>query len=258
MEKQIGKCALCGKECKLSFEHIPPKAAFNAAPAKPIPMGTLLNNLDRDPNEFKKLPYKNQQKGMGLPSLCESCNSLTGTWYGEAYRVFAEKGNYLAQAYDDSAYQGVEFKGIYPLRIIKQVLSMFCSVNPNVAMDDIRKFVLNKSDIGLNRSRYRICMYFTRSGIKRYIGFHAVANIVDGTCTTQSEITAYPFGFILYFDPVDVQKYKGIDITSFAESKYDDFCNVKLPIIFHKVNTWLPLDYRTKSELQIDNLDTNE
>jgi SNF2 family DNA or RNA helicase len=34
--KHWGKCALCGKECELTFEHIPPRAAFNSTPARPV------------------------------------------------------------------------------------------------------------------------------------------------------------------------------------------------------------------------------
>ena len=35
-KKTIGKCALCGRIGELSFEHIPPKAAFNSTPARPV------------------------------------------------------------------------------------------------------------------------------------------------------------------------------------------------------------------------------
>lgn len=36
MKTQTGKCALCGKEGKLTFEHIPPRAAFNSNRARPV------------------------------------------------------------------------------------------------------------------------------------------------------------------------------------------------------------------------------
>lgn len=28
-DKKFGKCTICGKECKLTYEHIPPRKAFN-------------------------------------------------------------------------------------------------------------------------------------------------------------------------------------------------------------------------------------
>ena len=39
MAKHYGKCALCGRECELTFEHIPPRGAFNSTPARPV-LGT--------------------------------------------------------------------------------------------------------------------------------------------------------------------------------------------------------------------------
>ncbi|MBP0967818.1 MAG: hypothetical protein J5722_09295, partial [Oscillospiraceae bacterium] len=36
LQKHHGRCALCGKECELTFEHIPPRAAYNSTPVKPV------------------------------------------------------------------------------------------------------------------------------------------------------------------------------------------------------------------------------
>ena len=30
MPKHFGKCRLCGKECVLTYEHVPPRNAFNS------------------------------------------------------------------------------------------------------------------------------------------------------------------------------------------------------------------------------------
>ena len=38
----VGTCALCKKIKKLNFEHIPPRAALNAVPAKPVLIEKLL------------------------------------------------------------------------------------------------------------------------------------------------------------------------------------------------------------------------
>ena len=68
MRKRFGNCALCGKECELTFEHIPPRAAFNSAPVRPVSGLELFKNdsaggKDRLPWEIDGLPYENQQKG---------------------------------------------------------------------------------------------------------------------------------------------------------------------------------------------------
>ena len=94
MKKKIGKCALCDKECELTFEHIPPRVAFNSTPAKPISEKELFDNKldngeERVPWDIEGLHYQNQQKGMGMFSLCEDCNNNTGSWYGDSYVTFA-------------------------------------------------------------------------------------------------------------------------------------------------------------------------
>ena len=95
MEGHIGKCALCGKIERLTFEHIPPQSAYNAKPAKPVSGKALLLKKDGLPWELDGLKYENQQSGMGLYSLCKKCNNITGRWYGDAYRSFAKKSAQL-------------------------------------------------------------------------------------------------------------------------------------------------------------------
>ena len=88
--KHFGKCALCGKECNLSFEHIPPESAFNNSPAKPVSGDKLVEDDDRMPWDTSGLKYEHQQRGMGKYSLCRDCNSFTGVYYGKADRVRSE------------------------------------------------------------------------------------------------------------------------------------------------------------------------
>lgn len=249
MAKKLGKCALCGSNCELSFEHIPPKSAFNSKPIKPVSAMEMLAKKKGFPWETEGLPYQNLQKGMGLDSLCKQCNSDTGHWYGGEYAKFSQRIALLAKSDLDPNYQSVEIKEVYPLRIIKQVVSMFCSVNPQANIDDLRKFVLDKNAIGIDKTKYKICMYFTRSNVKRFFGLHGGVDIIKGTNYLLSEITAFPLGFLLYFDPVANQKYKGIDITGFADSSYEECCSVKMPIVFYEVNNWLAHDYRSKEEI---------
>ena len=85
MTKKVhGICCICGQETELTFEHIPPRAAFNHFSLKLYDFwGYLLSNRTR---------YNQLQKGAGMYSLCERCNNLTGEWYGAAYAEFAVQG----------------------------------------------------------------------------------------------------------------------------------------------------------------------
>ncbi len=99
MKNHFGKCALCGKECELTFEHVPPRAAFNSTPTRPVSENEIfkeevINDKERMPWDTEGLKYQNQQQGMGRYSLCHECNNNTGSWYGDAYITFARTCSY--------------------------------------------------------------------------------------------------------------------------------------------------------------------
>ena len=210
-KKHIGKCALCGKKTELTFEHIPPRSAFNSSPAKPVTLETILKSERHYPRQKQLLPYTNQQKGLGLFSLCKSCNENTGSWYGDAYYHFAKNSMEVISSDIDDGFNCVEFYNMYPLRIIKQIISMFCSVNVNTKLDDLREFVLNKESIGIDKNRYKICMYFTKSTTCRHSGMTGLLDIKTSNVTLLSEIVYRPLGLLLYLNADDSIKTEGID-----------------------------------------------
>lgn len=256
-KKILGKCALCGRETELTFEHIPPKAAFNSTPAKPVSGVELLSEKgldeDRMPWDTTGLRYKNQQQGMGAYTLCSECNNNTGSWYGDAY-VELTRATHIAM--NDNALldsEAIGFKDAYPLRFIKQVLSMFCSINKKDSnLDPLRKFVLDRNATGLDRSKYKLCMYFTRSKLMKYNGRTALIRDLGGKAEVMvlSEITAYPFGFILYHNPTETWEYHGIDIMDCADCAYDDKADIILPWKIVEINDYYPESFRTKDEIR--------
>ena len=264
MPKKYGHCALCGKCGELTFEHIPPKSAFNKTPVKPVTGKTWLSNPNTLPWDLSNMPYVHLQKGMGLWSLCKQCNNFTGTMYGTAYRDFAESIAKTLEIAIKTGDKGVEISRIYPLRIAKQILSMFCSVNPPdmFNLDDLRAFVMDKNAVGIVREKYRLQMYFLKNNMMKLNGLSAVINFDPKTGLLQktslvSEIAAYPLGFLLYLYPDPSQEYDGIDITPFTSYRYEDMGCVRLPIDIKEVNNILPLDYRTKEDI-IKTIDENK
>lgn len=259
-KKYIGKCALCRKECQLTFEHIPPRAAFNSTPAKPISGDGALFDDDRMPWDTTGLPYQNQQKGMGRYSLCQECNNNTGSWYGDDYIIVAQVVHSILSEPIEPQYQGFGIRNIHPLRFIKQVLSMFCSINnfEDERIDAIRRFVMDKDAVGLDKSKYKVCMYLTRSTLMKYAPLSVVLRMRETTCESMalSEITAYPLGFVLYFDPTDTFHYDGLDITHFADCGFDDVTDIQMPFCIYEMNDIFPTYYRSKEEIQ-DCIDKN-
>lgn len=249
-----GKCALCRQYTKLSFEHIPPEAAFNSKPAKPVRGDKLFSKGERMPWDVSGLRYENLQQGMGRYSLCEPCNNKTGSWYGNDYINIAHIIHHFFAKKPFPNPTGVEIREIYPLRFIKQVISMFCSINSNIdtVMYELRDFVLNKDKVGIDKNKYKICMYFTESNFVKYAPLSVLATFDDSgsEAIAVSEITAYPLGFILYFDPTDSRKYDGVDITSFADYGYDCSATIQLPFIVKEMNDIFPAHFRSREEIE--------
>jgi len=253
MANHYGKCALCGQECELTFEHIPPRAAFNSTPAKPVTGEGMLKD-GQMPWDTTGLPYKNQQQGMGKYTLCQMCNNNTGSWYGDDYRIVAQVIHSILSKPIDPKYQAFGIREIHPLRFIKQVLSMFCSINnfDDTRINAIRQFVTNKDAVGLDASEYRLCMYLTKSNLVKYAPLSVVLSLGESGCEAMalSEITAYPLGFLLYFNPTDTFHYDGLDITHFADCKYDDVADIQMPFCIYEMNDFFPTYYRSKEEIQ--------
>ena len=149
---------------------------------------------------------------------------------------------------------GIGFKDVYPLRLIKQILSMFCSIaNPNdPKMDDIRKFVLNKEAVGIDKTKYKLCLYFTNSTVMKHSGVMVVlrGNLSHPESMALAEITAYPLGFILYFNPTETWDYQGTDITECADYHYDDKCDVIFPWTIKEMNDIYPESFRSREEIR--------
>ena len=254
----FGKCVLCGKECELTFEHIPPRAAFNSTPVRPVSGVEVLteknlNDKERLPWDTTGLRYQNQQQGMGRYSLCATCNNNTGSWYGDAYVYFANVVHAAITNCSDKDPDGITIQGVYPLRFVKQVLSMFCSICNSDApsFEPIKKFVLDKDAVGLDKNKYKLCMYFTRSTVYKQTGLMVSmkSTPVGIEIMTLAEITAYPFGFILYLDPFETWDYKGTDITACADCGYDDRCNISMPWKIEEMNDIFPESYRSREEI---------
>lgn len=287
MKKEVGFCALCGTYGDLTYEHIPPKAAFNSAPAKMYTGAELLKKESGQmPWDVQGLTYVNRQKGAGKYSLCEKCNNNTGKWYGAAYQDIARRVAVALQHPEIDASQGLGIKDVFPLRFFKQILSMFCSVNDYKALyaysrpaqvpdkgqlsplfqnivasqealyeaslltGELRQFVLDRDAVGLDKNKFKVCMYLTRSPLLKLNGISAAIHIEGNTYDIVSEITAAPFGFLLYFNPSESLKYHGADITSFADVGYNDRCEINFPLHILDMNTYFPTDYRSKDKIE--------
>ena len=211
---------------------------------------------ERKPWDVRGLKYLNQQSGMGDHTLCHDCNNNTGAWYGDEYKRVAYGMHSLMVQEKAKSNMILEIHNakIYSLKFFKQVISMFCSVNKESNIDDLREFVLDRNSNLFDQSKYRVYMYLFGDGILKRLPFSAKGLFFDNQPCIQlvSEITTYPLGFLLYSDPNSTPKYipKALDITQFCECPYDEEQEYQMTIPINECNILFPEDFRTKDEIE--------
>jgi hypothetical protein len=118
--KMMGVCHICGIEGKLTFEHIPPKRAFNS---NPVAIQTIWGRKLQYEYGLPEAPAQRFGRGMGKRSLCQKCNEWTASEYGEAFAQWSVQAlRYLDRAGPDGQLL-LPFE-IEPLRVIKQIIVM--------------------------------------------------------------------------------------------------------------------------------------
>lgn len=260
MNKIIGKCHICQNETELTYEHIPPHKAFNWSSAKSIEgneIMKLVTDDNRMPWEMNGLKYKQKQRGMGMHSLCKSCNNITGAYYGTEYIKFAYAINKLFPEIIERCKNnqtniiGINVKGMRPLLFAKQVLSMFCSTCPHITVKDkhIKDLLLKKDLIGLDSKKYKLSMFLLNEYKIGYTGIQG--QYVSGVGTrVLATIDAYPFGFVLEFNPMENFETPELDITSFFNEYEDKEYDMHFGLPILERNIVFACDYRTKEEIK--------
>ncbi len=258
-QKVPGICCICGTNSQLTFEHVPPQAAFNRSKVLTY---KGIDYLKRDPDclpwEINDAHGTIQQGGAGGFTLCEHCNNTTGAWYAREYVHFVEcamlsAGQPSLLRDGNTVCVRMCFEKIHPLQIIKQVLAMFASVcGPGLTESnpELRRLVLDKGARGLNQNNIGIYCYVWQGGMQRRTGISGQLKLVGASWRQRvlAEFSTIPFGFVLEFNP---QGGTGLwEITDFANLfAYDDVATFSWPVPLRENNTIFPGDYRTQEQV---------
>jgi hypothetical protein len=240
-QKYWGKCAICGIEGPLTKEHVPPQKAFNDKSFISVPQKAV-ENLRYD----QKPRAKPIQGGVHYYSICQRCNNSTGSWYGESYVTWAYEAYRIGQASNFKPTL-LHLHLNFPLRIIKQVVTMFFSVNQHLSKQhpELVKFVLNKEEKYLP-NRIQIYAYYNFEGNLRYNS----VTVAGPSMSVFSEIAFPPLGFVICYDnspPPDDRMY---NISFFAESGYNEFREVTLHMPALPTHLQVAGTYLTKKEIE--------
>lgn len=258
MDRQ-GVCHLCGAYGKLSKEHVPPQKAFNINKAYVFNANQIFGTK-RLPWNFSGLKGTQHQGGVGWYTLCPKCNNDTGAYYANNYVDFVSQAMSQQHLYQDApnrTWTTMYFRKIYPARVLKQIITMFFSINePTFAQKqyDLRNIVLNKYALGLNPKKYGIYLYAPpRAELAKYIGLAAAGTIGQNPgFRLISELAHPPISSILEIDPkcgVDSNYCNIIDWAKFGYNEIANEIKIKIPVL--ESNTGFPLDHRTKTEVML-------
>jgi hypothetical protein len=245
MPRRFGKCHLCGKPGELSFEHVPPRKAFNE---RPVVKAQFEDIIGLGPDE--QIRGTIQQRGAGGYTLCPKCNNDTGRWYGVSFIDWCYQGFEILEKTNGKPTL-IYLNYLFPLRIIKQIITMFFSVNGSEFGDanpELVKFVLNREQYNLS-PKYRFFVYYNISGRFRFVGASAKVDSHTREIITLSEINFPPYGYVMTFGSAPPES-RLFEITYFSKYRYKDHVvkAMKLPVL--PTHMWFPGDYRTKEEIE--------
>jgi len=230
----------------LSFEHVPPRSAFNDHPVLVANIKELIGNWD---GELKSIKGRVHQLGAGDYTLCEECNNDIGAWYGNAFADWAYQAFRVLTYASGEPTLYYQFR-VFPLRVIKQIVCMFFSSNGpdfRTAHPNLVKFVLN-SEVRYIEPSIRIYTYYKLAPVSRQSGVASLLNIEKQQGYTFSEIAFIPLGYLMTLES-KVPDNRPIDISFFANYRYDDRKEFSFRIPVLPVYTYFPADYRNRDEV---------
>ena len=258
----VGKCRICGKERKLSFEHVPPQKAYNQETVIEYTLESWVKN--------QKVKGKQQQGGIGAYTLCEQCNPDTGSWYGNEYFKWTSVGFDVLNFLDENPNIlsnkntiAVALKDVYPLRFLKQVVTCLFSVvgiSPSSTFadnnPDLVKFVLDRYQTNLPENyRFFLRLYRKPSKLRRVpiaskltvtYNKDSSGNIIPGTIRAQpasifSEMAHPPFALVMTHG---TSFPDATDISYFKNFGYEESVDLVLPLRIGKGLTPYPGNYQ--------------
>lgn len=245
-----GVCSICGSLGPLTFEHVPPRAAFNEARILEADTDRILRASGLSELLSARGSYK--QRGAGKETLCFKCNSDTGHWYGPSYINWAIQGMKWLLAYPSGSSLRLPYH-VLPLRVLKQLLAMFASAcGPGffAAEPDLRRVVLNPTLSGCpSKIRIYCALMSLESIMSRQAGITGLLAGERIKTHVFSEIAFPPFVYTLCIDskPPDERLF---DITFFSQSAFNDYRDLYLGLPVLPIVSPLPSDYRTRAEIE--------
>ena len=188
----VGKCAICGKEKQLSYDHIPPKCCGNSGDSYYISFTPEYLG-----GRTRMAKHKHSQNGIKFLTICNDCNNNLGAKYDKdlgnfrQYVIEAIKGN------DNPKYSFDITKAIKGL--IGHLLAA-SKYDPSLPAKAMRDFYFDRNNDLVKKYSLMVCYYPYQNNIfilKNYVS-SAIGDIPEAKpYGLLSSLYFYPFAFIL-------------------------------------------------------------
>lgn len=247
-----GVCCICGTDGRLSFEHVPPRKSFNDHRVFEADIEKLIEGKVTPGEKPTDGAWK--QKGAGRYSLCGKCNNDTGAWYAESYVQVAKQAMLLLHRSGGNLSLAYPY-GMFPLRFLKQIVTMFfsaCGPSLQEKNPDLVRFVLNRDVRQLPPTfQFFAYLHHPESVAIRQSG---LTGVVKGPNKQHlfSEIAFPPFGLVMSINDRPPIDHRLCNISKLNEYSYRawDIIYLQMPVLH--VTTVLPGDFRTVDEVKKD------
>lgn len=166
-------CNLCGLRPAGSREHLPGVAAANDGPA------TIAYFRSTEGGRAARPEERVENEGFAVRTLCSHCNSRTGGNYGTAYKDFVRQFSQSGILDAGLARTWVSLRGIQPLRVLKQMTSMFVAAQgefPREQWVAACDFVLRR-DARLSESPLRYYIYRNVGAVGRVTALTSIMSL---------------------------------------------------------------------------------
>ena len=238
----MARCAICGDNRKLTWEHVPPQSAYNDAPL----LRRHVIMVERHGGKYAKATSSMGE--LKRKTLCGQCNTGTARWYVEAYADFTKQMAHYADRcpsgkvaehpnMDIMISKVISAKiltslHIYPARVAKQALCMFCATCGTRLADrypdmypEIRTRVLNKRSRG-KIGDTRLWLYIRSVHGGKWTGLGLRHNRLTSP-SEYSEVSFWPAGWVLTFN--GEERPKLCEVTHWLRYDYDE----KVSLLVH-------------------------
>jgi hypothetical protein len=261
-DQPVPVCRVCrAEEAQLSFEHVPPRSAFNDDPAS---VYGLDDWLARD-EEGRMSGGRIEQRGGGARTLCERCNNNTGSWYASQLARAAAAGarllleTPLRELDQLTEYRWAEARfrqtegGPYPLRFIKQIITMMLATSPLWLSEEhpgLGEFVLDRERTGLSDG-YRFYLSLFAGPLARTTGVARDLDLERGRDDVLVEVAWPPYAYVMTIDS-EPEAIDTTEITACVDIGYKMRADMELSLLIGFGHTPFPGDYRTTAMIARD------